>query len=559
MLELENEPNTYDQQFTQLTKGINNLVFDWILTKIKDIKVDNHLPLRIADIGCGPGTLAKKVAQLGHNVIGLDANSAMIEHANRQIATTPIPKGGSLIFENGSATVFPESIGKLDIVTTTFMLSEMRTLRQNQFLQTTWNALKEGGRLFIAEEFIPNGLARIGFMIKRLWYTLKLRRKRTGITHPLKWLERAFTTGFRIIDQKIWQKGAIRVYELQKISDKNPINYRPAPRPFNDLQAKLSDIQCLWGGQIDSVAIEPGLYSIGNPTPESPVIVTANYILTYNRVMRSLLGQNCWVLCVDSNGINVWCAARGGEFGNSQLIEAVNTCHLEKIVSHRTLILPQLAAGGVSKRDLPASFHFSIVYGPIWAKDLPEFLEKRPKLKPSKMRLAQFTFPQRLEAGITHGMFLLRMGLFLPSILVAILLGILKLNTGWIWLVSIWLWTFGTAMGIAILYPMMKFTRRFIGKGLIFAGLNCLILSAIYMISEPRIFLMFPFRAVGSLFLVAWIAFFETMSFSGYTMETSLREIQAEYSHFQIIHKSLLWTAIILITIGLLLEWLPWV
>lgn len=245
--------------------------------------------------------------------------------------------------------------------------------------------------------------------------------------------------------------------------------------------------------------------------------------------------------------------------GNTQLIEAVNSCHLEKIVSHRTLILPQLAAGGISKRDLPSSFPFSVIYGPIWAKDLPDFLVKHPKSKSPQMRLAQFTFPQRVEAGLTHGTFLLRMGLFLPSILAVIILGIVNWKSGWELLGSIWLWTFGTSMSIAVLYPITKFSRRFIIKGLIFAGLNVFILSTIYLVTEPNIFLIIPFRVVGSLLLVAWVAFFETMSFSGYTMETSLREIQEEYSKFQIIHKTLLWTAIVLSIIGLLLEWSLWV
>ena len=63
--------------------------------------------------------------------------------------------------------------------------------------------------------------------------------------------------------------------------------------------------------------VEPGLYSLNDPTSESPVIVTANYALTFNHVRRALKGRPLWILVLDTKGINVWCAAGKGTFGTS--------------------------------------------------------------------------------------------------------------------------------------------------------------------------------------------------------------------------------------------------
>ncbi|GAH26825.1 unnamed protein product, partial [marine sediment metagenome] len=100
-----------------------------------------------------------------------------------------------------------------------------------------------------------------------------------------------------------------------------------------------------------------------------------------------------------------WCAARGNDFGNNQLIEAVEATGIERLTNKKSIILPQLSAGGVAAPELPKKskeFPFRVVYGPVWSKDLPEFLEKRPARKPDKMKLAKFTLKHRFRGFITH-------------------------------------------------------------------------------------------------------------------------------------------------------------
>ena len=62
--------------------------------------------------------------------------------------------------------------------------------------------------------------------------------------------------------------------------------------------------------------ITPGLYCTGQPTPASPVVVTANYKLSFDALRKELSGESVWILVLDTRGINIWCAAGKGTFSN---------------------------------------------------------------------------------------------------------------------------------------------------------------------------------------------------------------------------------------------------
>jgi hypothetical protein len=59
----------------------------------------------------------------------------------------------------------------------------------------------------------------------------------------------------------------------------------------------------------NTYTVAPGLYAVGNPDDSSPVLVTANYKLSFDHVRRELAGLNAFILVLDTRGINVWCAA----------------------------------------------------------------------------------------------------------------------------------------------------------------------------------------------------------------------------------------------------------
>ncbi len=159
--------------------------------------------------------------------------------------------------------------------------------------------------------------------------------------------------------------------------------------------------------------VDPGLYALGNPGQSSSVLVTANYKLTFDCLRRALPKLDAWVLVLDTKGINVWCAAGKGTFGTGELVERIRLAGLERVVSHREVILPQLAGPGVSAHQVKKLSGFKVTYGPIRAKDLPAFLHAGCKATP-EMRQKTFTaweravlIPIELVAGLKVLVFLL--------------------------------------------------------------------------------------------------------------------------------------------------------
>jgi hypothetical protein len=141
--------------------------------------------------------------------------------------------------------------------------------------------------------------------------------------------------------------------------------------------------------------VAPGLYGIGNPDPDSPVLVTANYKLSFDKVRKELKYTDAWLLVLDTRGINVWCAAGKGTFGTEEVVRSVKAAGLDTVVSHRNLILPQLGATGVSARQVKKECGFQVVWGPILAADIGKFLDSGMKADQT-MRRVTFTTMERL-------------------------------------------------------------------------------------------------------------------------------------------------------------------
>lgn len=146
----------------------------------------------------------------------------------------------------------------------------------------------------------------------------------------------------------------------------------------------------------DSYRIAPGLYGVGLPDAESPVMVTANYKLTFDALRCSLADVNAWIMVLDTRSINVWCAAGKGTFSTREVADRVKTTGLEKIVTHRRLILPQLSATGVAARQVKTLCGFEVVWGPVHARDIKSFLDNNMKATPA-MRKVTYTLRERLE------------------------------------------------------------------------------------------------------------------------------------------------------------------
>ena len=154
-------------------------------------------------------------------------------------------------------------------------------------------------------------------------------------------------------------------------------------------------VRARWGvGRMDYL-VDPGLYALHNPDNNSPVLVTANYKMSFDYLRREMPGRNAWILVLDTEGINVWCAAGHGTFGTEELIKRIESSGLKNIVSHRKLILPQLGAPGVAGHTVKKISGFKVYYGPVRAEDLPAYLDSGWKTTPT---MRTMTFPLKDRA-----------------------------------------------------------------------------------------------------------------------------------------------------------------
>ena len=171
--------------------------------------------------------------------------------------------------------------------------------------------------------------------------------------------------------------------------------------------------QARWAIRRGQHRVPPGLYALGQAGAESLVFVTANYALSFDTLRSALQGRDAYILVLDTQGINVWCAAGKGTFGTAELVHQLEACQLGERVRGRVLILPQLGAPGVAAHEVRRRCGFRVEYGPVRAEDLAEYLRTR-QATPA-MRQARFNLADRLElvpVELVH--------VFLPLLLAAV-------------------------------------------------------------------------------------------------------------------------------------------
>ncbi len=162
-----------------------------------------------------------------------------------------------------------------------------------------------------------------------------------------------------------------------------------------DMRDKIGGYKVRWGIGRSNYKINAGLYAVGIPDKNSHVLVSSNYKLTFDMVRKELKGINCWLLILDTNGVNVWCAAGKGTFGTKELARRIAKTKLDEIVSHKRLILPQLGATGISAHEILRQTGFTVIYGPVRANDVKKFIDAKYEAT-EEMRTVKFTIYDRL-------------------------------------------------------------------------------------------------------------------------------------------------------------------
>lgn len=142
-----------------------------------------------------------------------------------------------------------------------------------------------------------------------------------------------------------------------------------------------------------------GLYKVGHPADNSPIIVTGNYELTVRRVAKTIQGLDCWLLVCDSRGINIWCSSLSGHFSDKDIICAIRLTRLSNHVSRREIIIPQLCGSGVDIKNISKETGFEPVFGPVYIEYVKDYLDNRNRDE-SRLRKVKFGFRERIEMAV---------------------------------------------------------------------------------------------------------------------------------------------------------------
>lgn len=302
-------------------------------------------------------------------------------------------------------------------------------------------------------------------------------------------------------------------------SQKVLMPFRTAAKPAGGFEPVSSDYtradrlaawKARWGIGRLGYKIKPGLYSLGEPSAASPVFASANYKLSFDALRRNLKDISAWLLVLDTKGINVWCAAGKGTFGTLELTRSIMETGLPNLVTRKSIILPQLGAPGVSAHRVKAYTGFSVVYGPVRAEDIPEFLRLEEKATP-EMRKVNFGLWDRLVLApvqlVIFGKYLLPLSilLYLAGLKADAVLTVGALFAGGILLPALLPWLPGRSFSVKSAAAGLALTAALSP----FLGLDA-------------------FRLCASALIYAPVASFIGLDFTGASTYTSLSGVKKE-------------------------------
>ncbi len=126
------------------------------------------------------------------------------------------------------------------------------------------------------------------------------------------------------------------------------------------------------------MTVTEGIFEIGNPDENSPVLVTTNFALTYFIVSGEIEASKVptWLLIKDSEGLSVLTAWAAGKFGGDDVGLFVKKSGIADKVKHNELVIPGYAAAiaGDVEEELP---DWTITVGPREAAHLASFLKAK--------------------------------------------------------------------------------------------------------------------------------------------------------------------------------------
>jgi acetyl-CoA decarbonylase/synthase complex subunit gamma len=124
------------------------------------------------------------------------------------------------------------------------------------------------------------------------------------------------------------------------------------------------------------IQVQPGIYEINSPKPESPVLITTNFSITYFAVANEVEGSGipAWLLIADAEGMSVLTAWAAGKFDADKIVKTIKTTGIEGKISHKKVVLPGAVAvlSGEVEGEMPG---WNIMVGPREAVDIPSYFK----------------------------------------------------------------------------------------------------------------------------------------------------------------------------------------
>ncbi len=125
------------------------------------------------------------------------------------------------------------------------------------------------------------------------------------------------------------------------------------------------------------IQVQPAIYEINNPKPESPVLVTTNFSITYFSVANEVEGSGlpAWLVVCDAEGMSVLTAWAAGKFDAERIAKTIKGFNVADKVSRKRVVIPGHVAvlSGELEAELP---DWEIRVGPHEAVDLPAFMKQ---------------------------------------------------------------------------------------------------------------------------------------------------------------------------------------
>jgi acetyl-CoA decarbonylase/synthase complex subunit gamma len=148
--------------------------------------------------------------------------------------------------------------------------------------------------------------------------------------------------------------------------------------PLSDASAKavLTLRQNIYTDPQKPIQMNPGLYRIGSPGKDAPVLMTVNFSLTFFTLEGYLEATRipCFMLIVDTEGLSVLTAVAAGKLNETLVRDSLKKFEVGNEVTHRKLIIPGYASP-LSGRIEDAT-GWKVLVGPRDAAEIGEFLHE---------------------------------------------------------------------------------------------------------------------------------------------------------------------------------------